>query len=85
MSRIGKQPIPVPVGVTITIDGQHLSVKGAKGLLERTVRDEIKIVQQDNELLIDTHVVNNKSSAFRGLFRSLINNMVVGVDQGFKK
>lgn len=85
MSRIGKQPIPVPVGVTITIDGQHVSVKGAKGLLERTVREEIKIVQQDNELLIDTHVVNNKSSAFRGLFRSLINNMVVGVDQGFKK
>ncbi len=85
MSRIGKQPIPVPVGVTITIDGQHVTVKGTKGFLERTVRDEIKIVQQDNELLIDTHVVNNKSSAFRGLFRSLINNMVVGVDQGFKK
>jgi large subunit ribosomal protein L6 len=85
MSRIGKQPIPVPVGVTIKIDGQHVSVKGGKGLLERTVRDEIKILQQANELLIDTHVESSKSSAFRGLFRSLINNMVVGVDQGFKK
>jgi large subunit ribosomal protein L6 len=85
MSRIGKQPIPVPAGVTINIDGQHVSVKGGKGLLERIVRDEIKIVQQANELLIDTHDESTKSSAFRGLFRSLINNMVVGVDQGFKK
>jgi large subunit ribosomal protein L6 len=85
MSRIGKQPIPVPVGVTVNIDGQHVSVKGGKGLLERIVRDEIKIVQQANELLIDTHEENGKSSAFRGLFRSLINNMVVGVDQGFQK
>ena len=85
MSRIGKQRIPVPAGVTINIDGQHVSVKGGKGLLERIVRDEIKIVQQANELLIDTHDESTKSSAFRGLFRSLINNMVVGVDQGFKK
>ena len=85
MSRIGKQPIPVPVGVTINIDGQHVSVKGGKGILERIVRDEIKIVQQANELLIDTHDESSKSSAFRGLFRSLINNMVVGVDKGFKK
>lgn len=85
MSRIGKQRIPVPAGVTINIDGQHVSVKGGKGLLERIVRDEIKIVQQVNELLIDTHDESTKSSAFRGLFRSLINNMVVGVDQGFKK
>lgn len=85
MSRIGKQPIPVPAGVTITIDGQHLTVKGGKGFLERIVRDEIKIVQQANELLIDTHDESSKSSAFRGLFRSLINNMVVGVDKGFKK
>ena len=85
MSRIGKQPITVPVGVTVNINGQHVSVQGGKGLLERVIRDEIKIVQQANELLIDTHEVSNKSSAFRGLFRSLINNMVVGVDQGFKK
>lgn len=85
MSRIGKQPIPVPVGVTINIDGQHISVKGSKGLLERTVHEEIKIVQQANELLIDTHELNSKSSAYRGLFRSLINNMIVGVDQGFKR
>jgi len=85
MSRIGKQPIPVPVGVTVNIDGQHVLVKGGKGTLERIVRHEIKIVQQANELLIDTHEESSKASAFRGLFRSLINNMVVGVDQGFKK
>lgn len=85
MSRIGKQPIPVPVGVSIIIDGQHISVRGGKGLLERIVREEIKMVHQADELLIDTHNEGGKSSAFRGLFRSLINNMVVGVDQGFKK
>lgn len=85
MSRIGKQPIPVPAGVTIMIDGQHVMVKGSKGSLERIVRDEIRIVQQANELLIDTCEEGGKSSAFRGLFRSLINNMVVGVDQGFNK
>ena len=84
-SRIGKQPIPVPAGVTITIDGQQVSVKGGKGILERTVRDEIKIVQQANELLVEVRDDSVKSNAFRGLFRSLINNMVVGVDQGFRK
>lgn len=85
MSRIGKQPISVPAGVTVMIDGQHVKVKGGKGSLERIVRDEIKIVQQANELLIDTYEEGGKSSAFRGLFRSLINNMIIGVDQGFNK
>jgi len=85
MSRIGKQPILVPAGVTILIDGQHISVKGGKGTLERTVRDEIKVMQKANEVLVEACDESVKSNAFRGLFRSLINNMVVGVDQGFKK
>jgi len=85
MSRIGKQPIILPVGVTISINGQHILVKGAKGLLKRTVRSEIKIEQVSNELLIDTYDENAKYSAFRGLYRSLLNNMVVGVNEGFKK
>jgi large subunit ribosomal protein L6 len=85
MSRIGKQPILIPAGVTVSIDGQRIVVKGGKGSLERIVHPEIKIVQQENELLIDTHEQTNTSSAFRGLFRSLIHNMVVGVDQGFTK
>jgi large subunit ribosomal protein L6 len=85
MSRIGKQPIPIPKGVSITIDGQRIVVKGGKGSLERTLHPVIKIVQQENELLVDTHEQSPSSSAFRGLFRSLVNNMVVGVDQGFTK
>jgi large subunit ribosomal protein L6 len=85
MSRIGKQPIPIPDGVSISIDGQHIAVKGKKGSLERTVHEEIKIVQQAKELIVETHDEGTKSSAYQGLFRSLINNMVIGVDQGFKK
>ncbi len=85
MSRIGKQPIPIPKGVSITIDGQRIVVKGGKGSLERTLHPVIKIVQQENELLVDTHEQSPSFSAFRGLFRSLVNNMVVGVDQGFTK
>lgn len=85
MSRIGKQPISLPVGVTISIDGQDVVVKGTKGILTRTVRSEIKIEQQSNELMIATHKEGPQFSAFRGLFRSLLNNMVVGVSEGFKK
>jgi large subunit ribosomal protein L6 len=85
MSRIGKQPIPIPKGVTVTIDGQRIVVRGGKGMLERTLHPVVKIIQQENELLVDTHEQTPSSSAFRGLFRSLVNNMVVGVDQGFTK
>jgi large subunit ribosomal protein L6 len=85
MSRIGKQPISLPNGVTIVIDGQLISVQGSKGLLQRVVRDEIKIEQISDELLVNTHEDGPKFSAFRGLFRSLLNNMVVGVHEGFKK
>lgn len=85
MSRIGKQPISLPVGVTISIDGQDVVVRGTKGILTRTVRNEIKIEQQSNELMIGTHKEGSQFSAFRGLYRSLLNNMVVGVSEGFKK
>lgn len=85
MSRIGKQPILLPTGVSILIDGKLISVKGSKGFLQRVMRDEIKVEQVANELLVSTHEDGTKNSAFRGLFRSLLNNMVVGVHEGFKK
>ena len=85
MSRIGKQPIPVPAGVKVDITGQHVAVTGTKGKLELEVRPEIEVVFQDNEILVNTREESTKVNAFRGLFRSLVNNMVVGVVEGFTK
>lgn len=85
MSRIGKQPIPVPAGVKVDIKGQHITVTGSKGTLELDVRPEIEVVQQDSEIIVNTREESRKVNAFRGLFRSLINNMIVGVVEGFKK
>ncbi len=85
MSRIGKKPIPVPAGVSININGQHITVKGNKGTLEREVLADLEIVMNDNEILVNNRVETKKVNAFRGLTRSLISNMVVGVAEGFKK
>ncbi|MBC8207641.1 MAG: 50S ribosomal protein L6 [Desulfobulbaceae bacterium] len=85
MSRIGKEPIPIPKGVNVTITGQKVVVKGGKGSLDRVVRDEIEILLQDDVVLVNTRDDSQKTNAFRGLFRSLINNMIIGVDQGFQK
>ena len=85
MSRIGKQPIPVPAGVKVDIQGQHIAVTGTKGKLEMEVRPEIAVVVEGDQILVNTREESRKVNAFRGLFRSLINNMVVGVVEGFKK
>lgn len=85
MSRIGKQPIPVPSGVKVDIKGQNILVSGSKGNLERVVLPELEISMKDQEVLVENRDNSKRTNAFRGLTRSLINNMVVGVDQGFKK
>lgn len=85
MSRIGKQPIPVPAGVTVDIKDQHVTVKGTKGTLEMDFRSEVEVTMQDNAIVVNATVEGKKANAFRGLFRALINNMVVGVTEGFKK
>jgi len=85
MSRIGKMPIPVPAGVTVEIKGQDISVSGKKGTLNRTVHSEVSLVLEDGVILVDGKKNSRNISAFRGLTRSLVNNMVVGVDEGFKK
>jgi large subunit ribosomal protein L6 len=85
MSRIGKMPIEIPAGVKIAINGQEISVTGSKGSLNRTVHPEIGIVVEDNQVLISGGEADKKINAFRGLTRSLINNMVIGVSEGFKK
>lgn len=85
MSRIGKMPIEIPAGIKVEIKGQDISVTGKKGSLSRTVRPEIGLQIEDNQILVSGDENDKKINAFRGLTRSLINNMVIGVDQGFKK
>lgn len=85
MSRIGKQPIPVPAGVSVKIEGQRVTVKGAKGELELDVLDDIEVKIEESIINVANRVESRKVNAFRGLTRSLLNNMVVGVDQGFRK
>ncbi len=85
MSRIGKQPIPVPVGVKIDLQGQQLTVTGAKGTLQRQIIQDIDVQFQDSIIQVSNRVENTKVNAFRGLTRSLINNMIIGVVEGFKK
>lgn len=85
MSRIGNQPIPVPSGVSVKIDGQHVTVKGGKGELELDVLENIEVVQDDGNITLKNRIESRKINAFRGLTRSLINNMIVGVDKGFQK
>lgn len=85
MSRVGKMPIPVPGGVTIDIKGQEITVKGKKGTLSRTIHPEINIALEDGQILVTGGDNDKKINAFRGLTRSLVNNMVIGVAEGFKK
>jgi large subunit ribosomal protein L6 len=85
MSRIGKMPIDIPAGVKIDIKGQDISVTGTKGSLSRSVHPEIEIKIEDNQILVGGGENDKKINAFRGLTRSLINNMVIGVAEGFKK
>jgi len=85
MSRIGKQPIPVPSGVKIEIQGTTIKVSGSKGVIERSVRPEIEVVLQDDHLVCTPKGTSKRVMAFWGMTRSLVNNMVVGVHQGFSK
>lgn len=85
MSRIGKQPIPIPNGVKVEMQGTHVKIQGAKGILERDIRPEIEIVEQDNNLVCSPKGTSKKVQAFWGMTRSLVNNMVIGVDKGFSK
>ncbi len=86
MSRIGKLPIPVPAGVTVTIDGNNLvTVKGPKGQLSQAVNPDISVKQEGAEILVTRPTNNKPHRSMHGLYRALINNMVVGVTTGFQK
>ena len=85
MSRIGKRTIEVPKGVTVTLDGQTVSVKGPKGERSWTVADEIEISQGEDGLNLTMREDTQRSRAMWGLSRTLVDNMVVGVTTGFEK
>lgn len=101
MSRIGKQPVQIPAGVTVTIDGSTVAVKGPKGELERTFSDLVGITEEDGAIHVrvlrseDTKDLSHEDfkqtavykagNAQQGLVRTLIHNMVVGVSEGFEK
>jgi large subunit ribosomal protein L6 len=86
MSRIGKLPIPVPGGVDVTIDGQHVTVKGPKGTLEHTVAEPISVSRADDGVLqVQRPDDERLSRSLHGLSRTLIANMVTGVTSGYIK
>src|ERR671919_331038 len=85
MSRIGKAPIPVPSGVDVTISDGHVTVKGPKGALERDIPEVITVRQEGDTLVVERPDDQRENRAMHGLVRSLVNNMVVGVTQGFTK
>ena len=85
MSRIGKKPVTVPAGVTVTINGNEVKVKGPKGELDRTISDLVTISQEGEEILVARNDETTESNAQQGLTRTLIHNMVVGVSEGFEK
>jgi large subunit ribosomal protein L6 len=85
MSRVGKNPIPVPSGVEVQIQGNHVSVKGPKGELSRELNREMRIEQKDGEILVSRPSDQPRHRAMHGLTRSLVANMVTGVTTGFSK
>ena len=85
MSRIAKQPVEMPTGVNVTVDGQTITAKGPKGELSMTVHDAVAFEQNDNVLSFKPANEDRGSMAMAGTMRSLANNLVIGVSEGYKK
>ncbi len=85
MSRIGKQPIPVPAGIVVNIEGNLITVKGPKGELSRQFHNEMIIEREEEKLLVKRPSDNKLHRSLHGLSRTLLNNMVEGVTKGFEK
>jgi large subunit ribosomal protein L6 len=85
VSRIGKQPIPVPSGVEVKIEGSTVTVKGPKGELSGTFSDQMSISMEEGAIVVTRPTDERTHRSLHGLTRSLINNMVVGVSEGFSK
>ena len=85
MSRIGKNPIAIPAGVDVTIDGQNVSVKGPKGTLSHVVAEPITAKIEDGQVIVERPNDERTSRSLHGLSRTLIANMIIGVTEGYKK
>lgn len=85
MSRVGKKPVPVPGGVTISVDGSTVAVKGPKGELKRTFPEGISFAQEGGELTVARANDESSQRALHGLSRALVANMVEGVTKGYQK
>ena len=85
MSRIGKQPIEIPSGVDVQIDGSRVTVKGPRGTLEQTFHDEIRILREDGAVRVERPDDDGFHRSLHGLTRTLVANMVEGVTKGYEK
>jgi len=85
MSRVGNKVITLPAGVTVTVEKNTVTVKGAKGTLIRSIDPDITVEVEGTELRVQRPTDQKRHKALHGLYRALINNMVVGVNDGFKK
>ena len=85
MSRIGKHPIPVPAGVEVSIEGNHIHVKGPKGELDYDFNTMMNVVFEDGQIVVTRPDDSRQAKSFHGLTRTLIANMVEGVSNGFQK
>ncbi len=85
MSRVANSPVEVPAGVTVTLNGQEITVKGSNGTLAHTIHSSVEVAQNDNVLNVSARDGAKQSRALAGTTRALVNNMVVGASQGFEK
>ncbi|MCG4454666.1 50S ribosomal protein L6 [Pseudomonas sp. MMS21-TM103] len=85
MSRVAKNPVTLPAGVEISLAGQQLSVKGAKGALELNIHSSVEVVQESGELRFAARNGDQQTRAMAGTTRALVNNMVIGVSTGFER
>ncbi|HAS36301.1 MAG TPA: 50S ribosomal protein L6 [Flavobacteriales bacterium] len=85
MSRIGKEPIVVPEGIELTVEGKEVRVKGKLGELKETIKGNVEIKLEDGVLTVTRGSDHKDDRAMHGLYRSLVNNMIVGVSEGYKK
>ena len=83
MSRIAKEPVVIPSGVDVKLNGQHLAVKGSKGEMSMNIHDDVCVEHNDNEL--NVQIEKTKNMAMAGTMRALISNLVIGVSDGFEK
>jgi large subunit ribosomal protein L6 len=85
MSRIAKAPVELPAGVEVTLNGQEITVKGSKGTLSRTINEAVQVAQEENTLTTNPRDGFDNGWAQAGTARAVINNMVIGVSQGYER